>query len=249
MMLPLLVHGQQTITIPGKLKIRSVPKTTASLDSLMMLDINNNVKKRGFDTIKTMAYFATNASSSNGAHALYRAINNMGYYGQVVTSSSGVTGSTSLLQPNVIFFTGFTPVGLLFGNQDSLGYTGMYSGKGYTHRRLVIKADSLERLYMTQVKYNTAANDSALVIGSDGLLKKQPLPISGSITVSASSQTTFTVTIGTTQENTNYKVQATPASITAASLFYVNNKTTTTFDIVFLISLTGTVKMDWAVFK
>lgn len=60
--------------------------------------------------------------------------------------------------------------------------------------------------------------------------------------------TTFTVSIGTTMSSGTYKVNATPSNLISAALFYVNNKTTTTFDVVYLSGLTGTVAFDWSVF-
>lgn len=57
--------------------------------------------------------------------------------------------------------------------------------------------------------------------------------------------TTFTVTFGGTQPNATYKVNVTPTNLLSAALFYVTNKTTTTFDVVYLAGLTGTVEFDW----
>jgi hypothetical protein len=71
---------------------------------------------------------------------------------------------------------------------------------------------------------------------------------SGSFSQVGTATTTFTVTIGTTQANSSYKVNVTPTSALSAALFYVNNKTTTTFDVVYLAGLTGTVTFDWSLF-
>lgn len=70
----------------------------------------------------------------------------------------------------------------------------------------------------------------------------------GSFSGVGTATTTFTVTIGSTMANTTYKVNATPTSTLSAAAFYVNNKTTTTFDVVYLAGLTGTVTFDWSVF-
>ena len=69
----------------------------------------------------------------------------------------------------------------------------------------------------------------------------------GSFSATGTATTTFTVTIGTTQSGTSYKVNVTPTSSLAAALFYVTNKTTTTFDVVFLAGLTGSVSFDWLI--
>lgn len=72
--------------------------------------------------------------------------------------------------------------------------------------------------------------------------------IAGSFSGVGTATTTFTVTIGATQANTTYKVNVTPTAVLSAAVFYVNNKTTTTFDVVYLAGLTGTVTFDWALF-
>lgn len=70
--------------------------------------------------------------------------------------------------------------------------------------------------------------------------------ISGSFSGTGTATTVFTVTIGTTQANANYKVNVTPTSALSAALFYVTSKTTTTFNVVYLAGLTGTVTFDWS---
>jgi hypothetical protein len=67
----------------------------------------------------------------------------------------------------------------------------------------------------------------------------------GSYTATGTATTTFTVTIGTTQADALYKVTASPSNALSAVMFYINNKTTTTFDVVFVTGLTGAVAFDW----
>lgn len=69
--------------------------------------------------------------------------------------------------------------------------------------------------------------------------------VSGSFSGVGTATTTFTVTIGTTQANTSYKVTATPTNALSSALFYIASKTTTTFNVVYLAGLTGTVQFDW----
>lgn len=73
-------------------------------------------------------------------------------------------------------------------------------------------------------------------------------PISGSFSGVGTATTTFTVTIGQTMANSTYKVNVTPTAALSAALFYVTNKTTTTFDVVYLAGLTGTVTFDYSLF-
>lgn len=71
--------------------------------------------------------------------------------------------------------------------------------------------------------------------------------ISGSFSGVGTATTVFTVTFGGTQPNATYKVNVTPTAALSAALFYVTNKTTTTFDVTYLAGLTGTVLFDWTV--
>lgn len=70
---------------------------------------------------------------------------------------------------------------------------------------------------------------------------------SASFTVSGVSQSTFTVSIGSTQSGTGYKVFVTATNSAAAASFYVTNKTTTTFDIVYLVARTSNITLDWMI--
>ncbi len=90
-------------------------------------------------------------------------------------------------------------------------------------------------------------NHSVLLPNGSGTVALTKDNIAGSYSGVGTATTTFTVTIGSTQPNTTYKVQATPSNTLSAALFYVNNKTTTTFDVVYLVGLTGTVTFDWLV--
>lgn len=70
----------------------------------------------------------------------------------------------------------------------------------------------------------------------------------GSFSGVGAATTVFTVTIGTTMANTTYKVNVTPTAALSAAIFYVTNKTTTTFDVTYLAGLSGAVTFDWSVF-
>lgn len=79
------------------------------------------------------------------------------------------------------------------------------------------------------------------LISTDG----NTLVRSGSVSQVGAATTVFTVTIGATQANTTYKVNVTPTNLLAAAVFYVTNKTTTTFEVTYISGLTGTVNFDW----
>lgn len=67
----------------------------------------------------------------------------------------------------------------------------------------------------------------------------------GSFSQVGAATTVFTVTFGGTQPNATYKVTVTSTNVLSAALFYVANKTTTTFDVTYLAGLTGTVTFDY----
>lgn len=73
------------------------------------------------------------------------------------------------------------------------------------------------------------------------------IPIAGSYSSTGTATTTFTVTIGITEPTTTYKVGFAPTDALAAGLYYITNKTATTFDVVYLSGLTGTVSFDWTI--
>lgn len=70
---------------------------------------------------------------------------------------------------------------------------------------------------------------------------------SGSFSQVVVATTVFTVTIGSRQTGTTYKVNISPASPLAAAPYYITNKTLLSFDVTYLAPLTGTVAFDWLV--
>lgn len=71
---------------------------------------------------------------------------------------------------------------------------------------------------------------------------------SSSFSQSESGITTVTVPIGTVQSNTSYKLNLTPTSLLASTPYYVTNKTTTTFDVIYQSLITGTLTFDYSVY-
>ncbi len=73
--------------------------------------------------------------------------------------------------------------------------------------------------------------------------------LKGTYSTTGTATTTFTVTIGVTMANTSYFPAITASNALSAAIFYVNNKTTTTFDVVYLAGLTGAVAFEWGIIK
>lgn len=91
--------------------------------------------------------------------------------------------------------------------------------------------------------YNTTTTQKMYYSGSAW---RSSTPITGSVSQVGTATTVFTVTFGGTQPNATYKVNVTPTAALSAALFYVTNKTTTTFDVTYLAGLTGTVTFDYS---
>jgi hypothetical protein len=91
--------------------------------------------------------------------------------------------------------------------------------------------------------YNT---DALMMLSYNGTAYKSNGIVSGSFSGTGTATTTFTVTFGGTQPNSTYKVNVTPTNALSAALFYVTNKTTTTFDVMYLAGLTGGVAFDYS---
>jgi hypothetical protein len=72
---------------------------------------------------------------------------------------------------------------------------------------------------------------------------------SGSFSQVGTATTTFTVDLGRTVSNPSYQVTVEPTSLLSSASFYVSNKTTSSFDVVYLSGLTGTVTFDWSIHK
>lgn len=82
-------------------------------------------------------------------------------------------------------------------------------------------------------------------VNSNDFVTKSQLGTAGSFSGAGTATTVFKVTIGSAQPNNTYKINVTPTNILSAAVFYVTKKTTTTFDVVYLAELTGTVEFDW----
>lgn len=144
------------------------------------------------------------------------------FYGAIGASNTWTAANT--FQVNTIFQGGIESqtFGLFFRNGASPTFTTTLIGTGnLANRTITLPDESGEAL----------------------------LNVSGTVSTTGTATTIFTVTIGATQANTTYKVQVTPTSSVAAAVFYISNKTTTTFDVVYLTGLTGAVSFDWMVVK
>ena len=90
----------------------------------------------------------------------------------------------------------------------------------------------------------------AVVFNSAGNVQMQGKAgsvIAGSQSATATATTTFTVNIGQTMTNATYKVVVTGNNALSSANHFTTNKTTTSFDVMYLTGLTGVVAFDWVV--
>ena len=131
-------------------------------------------------------------------------------------------------------------------------------------------ADSTNKRYVTDAQQTVIVNTSGINTGNEttaSIQSKRPLKTiegqslegvgnialglfyRGHYTAVATAQTVFTVTIGATMANTNYRVPQPGAQNALSSGWcYITNKTLTTFDVVTMSGITGTFSIDWVVF-
>ena len=103
--------------------------------------------------------------------------------------------------------------------------------------------------YLIQVGNNHAGDVLTMNATNDTAQWKAPVtPIAGSFSQVGASATTFTVSI-VAQSGSAYKIGITPTSLNAETPYYVTNKTSTSFDVVYSTGITGPLTFDWALFK
>jgi hypothetical protein len=188
------------------------------------------------------ANLTANADHTHAAANKITTINNLG--GWSMTSGTGVVNSgsitldslgSSIVAPDI----NITSTDDIFLAANSFTSTVYIMDNGIT-----IENDNGD----TNIKSLDRDDFNSDVVGINagtGLLTLHKANIAGVYSTSATAQSTFTVTIGTTMNNTAYAVNITPSNALSAALFYVTNKTTTTFDVVYLSGLTGTVGFSW----
>lgn len=159
--------------------------------------------------------------------------------GGAVTGASIISGGVNYTVGDVLHVVLTDGTGTPVGSGGSVTVSSVTSYSGITKWALVTAGldqyeSDVSSTYTPESKTSKRYVDSRL--------------ISNSYSATGSATTTFTVTIGATQPNNTYKVQVTPTSVIASgSGYYVTNKTTTTFQVVYPSGLTGAVSFDWSV--
>jgi len=165
----------------------------------------------------------------------------VGSSGSAGTAPIKLTAGTNLTNPEAgavefdgtdLFYTTSTPTRRTVAN--------LTANQTFTNKTIAVGSNGITGTAGRVAQFNPSTGN--LEAGSSAPA------IAGSFSGSGSATTTYTVTIGATMAGTAYKVNATATNALSAASFYINNKTTTTFDVVYLTGLTGTVAFDWSVF-
>lgn len=250
--------------------------TITFTDNNIVLGTTTGTKFGTATTQKLAFYNSTPIVQPTGN--IITALSNLGLVNTPTLPASSVSSGAALTKTddtNVTLTLGGTPTtALLVAASLTLGWTGTLGvARGGTNIASYAVGDLLYASGSTTLsKLADVATGNALISGgvttapswgkigltthvsgtlpvaNGGTGQATPVVIAASVSTTGTATTTFTVTIGTTQANATYKVNVTPTSLVAAAVFYVNNKTTTTFDVVYLAGLTGAVSFDWALF-
>lgn len=241
-------HAQTNkTTIPGKLRILVVPNPVAAGDSVLTIDTSGNVKKTFGLFINNSSEFQTGSfnisglGQSRGGYSIGSFTNGMDSHYRVKRKINNDTTATISLGASILHGSGW--------------FLGVWLNSDSTHA-LGVRVNPL--LMYPEYYWNTGTNADPIVVLNptncigctfDPTNHQITTSVGSTFTTTAASQTTFTVTIGTTQANTAYKVEVTPGTSVSTAAHYVTNKTTTTFDVVYLSAVTGSIQFDWEIFK
>lgn len=173
--------------------------------------------------------------------------------GGVVTSYTMVDGGLNYTVGDVLTFVMENSSGVPVGSGGTITVSSITSYTGvqqvvarFRNAPIVLDVVTTPTTFMDGMIWQDGTHLNARVNGVTYQLERQT--ISSSFSSGASATTTFTVPIPT-QVNNAYKVQVTPTSATAVGGFYITNKTTTTFQIVYPSGLSGTVSWDWTILR
>lgn len=165
------------------------------------------------------------------------------------------------LKPDSIEFTRFKQsdpdaspdiIGSAMGVDNLYFYkSNTISGSQVSRRLFELKTDTLGNTNISgnnNIVFNSKTEVSVSPSTPNSIVRLQDAPVSTSLSQPASAVTTITVPIGI-QANNTYKIQLTPTNSDTMVKLFVNNKTTTTFDVTFESAITGTISFDYSIFK
>ena len=209
-------------------------------------------------TASAPVYIAKSSSSAVAKFSMQDASGTEWSYWQ----SNNSSGETRFANSSGGYFFTFFPNGaelmkLSQNGRLSVGYAGTATAIIQPAAGTATASTAPLKFTLASAALNTTAERGAVEAVSnklyytDSTANRQDIFIgkSGSATATGTATTVFTVTFGGTQPNATYKANVTPTNALSSALFYVTNKTATTFDVTYLAGLTGAVAFDWAIFQ
>lgn len=225
------------------------------IEATEVVDVNGAIKMRGGGNSVTISTVALDfIIAAPGAAATFRLLpfNSDLYFDNTTAGTTHFRSAASTEQLTLNSSgTGFLPNGGLAVGSSSLAASAQLevisTTKGFLPPRMTTtQMNAVSSPATGLALFNTTAG---VYYNYNGSAYTTPGVISGSFSGVGTATTVFTVTFGGTQPNATYKVNVTPTAALSAALFYVTNKTTTTFDVTYLAGLTGTVTFDYALYQ
>jgi len=158
-----------------------------------------------------------------------------------INCSLGNAGYVTLSPSSGVTFTGITSLVYVVRFGSSFELTKIGTDIWYIDETSLWSTNASGNIVQNtdkQIEGTFIGNFSGTFVGST---------FKGTYSTTATASTSFTVPIGQTMANTNYVAVPVATNTLSAVLFSVQNKTTTTFDIVVSTGLTGAVSYDFTI--
>ena len=214
----------------------------------------NTVHKTGTQTITGAKTFSSVITAPSGNSTNWNSAYGWGDWhgggtltgalnGTTLTASGAITAPSVYASVSAIEGGGIYLRSYNWQEWFGINYVG-YNG-GTTQYRNTGIYDGKNNLILGLIGDTKAATFAGSVTAS-GAITSPNFPIGGTVSF-GSTDFTKTVTIGQTMANTTYKVCVQNTSYPGSGLgyYYVTNKTTTTFDVVFVAHNANSFDMDW----
>jgi len=250
-----LTGGTRTIAIGGSNAFYEYVATTGGAINVSSITGTSTASAGSINYDNVLA--TINQSGSGGYRARWTSIYEQGtgsggrYLEDLGTNSAAGGGGTHTPKHRVNSNGDTYNAGTLGINQLTVDASAIMDIVSTTKGVLIPRMTTAQRVAISSPATGLQVYDTDLLrlMSYDGTVWGTVGSLTGSFSGVGTATTVFTVTIGATMPNATYKVSVTPTSMLSAAVFYVTNKTTTTFDVTYLAGLTGSVTFDWATFR
>lgn len=202
------------------------------------MDASDTIPRTG-NLIGTISHICIMVGKADSIHSLLSLENNSGTFdNDTFTVHAGILDNSGVL--NYSFYA----------NEDSFEINACDKYRtgdihyGFTSTGLSFS----DRVAGTGWKLNPSPGNSTnvLTMGSNSVATWKPATIGGTYNQQITATSTVTVSIPAQTDNL-YKVGVTPGNSTSAANYYISNKTLSSFDVVYLSPVSGTLIFDWIV--